>query len=103
MIELKQHDTSRPITDTLTINGVAINLANATVSLIFRAADGTVTKRTATIVSAGFGQVQYTPIPADVATPGIFDLEWEIVFVDSTNLTVPTSGYIRLIIHPDLG
>ena len=104
MIEIKQHDNSRPFTDTLVLDGNPINLSGATVSLIFWSNQTLLpTKRTATIVSAVTGEVSYSPLAADVATPGTYDLEWEIVFPDATQLTVPSSGYIELKVNRDLG
>lgn len=103
MAELKQHDTARKLTDTLRLGNAAIDLSGCTVSIIFRnRAGGSAVKRTATIVSAVNGQVEYKPIAADVQTAGEFDIEWEIVFPDATQLSVPTRDYARLTIHPDL-
>jgi hypothetical protein len=103
MIELKQHDTARPLTDTLTLGGTPINLTGAAVSLIFKNRRTLKSiKRAAVIVSAPAGTVKYQPVAEDVADQVEFDLEWEIVFADSTQLTVPTSGYTRLRINSDL-
>jgi hypothetical protein len=104
MIEIKQHDTSRTFTDTLVLDGLPINLSGATVSLLFKSNQTLLTtRRTATIGSPATGEVSYQPIAADVAYPGTFNLEWEIVFPDLKQLTVPSSGYIELKVNQDLG
>src|SRR4029453_17012526 len=104
MIEIKQHVTSRLFTDTLVLDGNPINLSGATVSLLFHSNQTLeTTRRTATIGSPATGAVSYHPVAADVAYPGTFNLEWEIVFPDAKQLTVPSSDYIQLKVNPDLG
>lgn len=104
MIEIKQHDTSRPFTDTLLLDGNPINLAGATVALLFHNRRTLLTtRRDATIESELTGEVSYQPVEEDVATPDTFDLEWEITFNDTSQLTVPSSGYIGLKVNADLG
>lgn len=101
-ISIKKGDTARAITDTLSLAGSPINLTGAAVVLVWNL-NGTVSRKTATIVSAAAGTVSYAPEPADVSTVGTVLLEWEITFADTTVLTVPTLRPIRLEILPDLG
>src|SRR4029453_6104118 len=104
MIEIKQHVTSRLFTDTLVLDGNPINLSGATVSLLFKSNQTLApTRRAAPMGSPATGEVSYQPVAADVAYPGTFNLEWEIVFADTKQLTVPSEDYIQLRINPDLG
>lgn len=104
MITLKKNDTGRLWTDTLKLNGAAIDLAGATVALLIRRAQSPpATRRTAAVVSAAAGTVSYQPVADDVGTPGLFELEWEITFGTGGILTVPSVGYIELTIVDDLG
>jgi hypothetical protein len=103
---IKQNDTSRPILGTLYLDDVAIDLTTAdTVELLWRRR-GSATPavaREATITNAALGQVSYTPIADDVALAGEYHLEWRITYANTTQLTVPSSGYIELNIERILG
>ena len=99
---VKRNDTSQAWTDTLTLNGSAINLVGCTVKLIISHEHGTVVSWSATVVSAAAGTVSYQPVTADVATAETLKLEWEITYPDLTVLTVPNDSYITLKIIPDL-
>jgi len=102
-ITVKKGDTARVITDTLTLDGTAIDLTDATVLLIWKF-NGTVSRtRTATIVDAAAGEISYQLLEADVDTAGVVEFEWEITFGDDTVLTVPTDGVLTLGIVEDLG
>ena len=111
MVELKQGDTARVLTDTLLLGGAAIDLTGAAVALLLKNEDtGALIRQTATIMFPDDqadltkrGRVQYQPTNSDVAKPGKYDLEWEITFSDDSMLTVPTHGYGKLKINPDLG
>lgn len=101
-IPIKQHDTARTLTDTLLLDGAAIDITSASVVLVWKRPDAQVYRRDATIVDAETGQVSYAPLAADVEDIGIHLLEWEITFASGKILTVPTNGYIRLNVLPDL-
>lgn len=101
---VKRHDTARALQDQLLLDGAAINLTGATVSICFKhLVNGTAWKRTATVTSAVTGQVSYTLIPADTETAGDYKVEWEITFSGGTILTVPDNDYHLLRILEDLG
>jgi hypothetical protein len=102
-VSIKKGDTSRKLTDTLTLDGSAINLTGGSVVLVWRDQDGTVSRKTATIASAVDGEVEYQLLTADVADAQRVLLEWEITFADTTVLTVPTMEFIVLNILDDLG
>lgn len=104
-IYIKEGDTARAWTDTLTLDGDPIDLTDATVVLVKRRVGvcDSEERLEADIVSSAAGTVSYQPLENDVEIAGTFELEWEITFSDDSVLTVPTSGYIRLIILRDLG
>lgn len=101
--EVKIGDTKRKWTDTLTLAGVAVNLTGATVVLVIKKPDSTVVRRSASIVSAANGQVEYQPVSGDVDAVGERLLEWEVTFGDGKVLTVPSAGYIHLTVVAELG
>jgi len=89
---VKQHDTARAFTDTLTVGGVALNLSTATlVNFVLELPTGSV-DRVATVVSAVAGTVSYTPVAADVATIGTFRQHWKVTFAEG-RIVVPSNGY----------
>lgn len=97
-IFIKKHDSARLLTDVLQYSdGSPIDLTNATVSLIWNS-----TRKSASIVSATTGAVSYQLTDADVAETGTIELEWEIVFNDNKELSVPTTDRISLRILADL-
>lgn len=101
-VNIKQHDTSGLFTDTLTIDGTAINLTDADVFFLLRK-PGLIIRQEAEVVTEASGTVKYQVVEADVAITGKFQQEWEIVFSDDTLLTVPNDGYNIVNILHDLG
>lgn len=103
LVTIKQNDTARILYDDLKINGVAINLSGSAVTLVWRnPRTGTTTRKTATVAVAASGSVSYALTADDLASPGSFVLEWEVVFPDTTQLSVPTETYLKLNILDDL-
>ena len=99
---IKKGDTKRKFTDTLTLGGLPVDLTGATVQLLFKSGQtGVVVSRTATVVSAAAGTVEYQPIDADVAEAGAYLLLWKVTFPGSLYLHWPSDGYIRLNIEPN--
>ncbi len=106
-LELKQFDTARPIRQTLILAGAPIDLSQAGTVVYLNFKDvqrGTAWQRTATILDDGTaalrGQVEYYPIAGGVDDDGAFELEWEIIFADTTRETVPTNTRVSLLIYP---
>ncbi len=100
---IKRNDTARVISDALTLDGAAINLTGATVSLCLRnITTGASFKHAATVTNAVGGRVEYAMQAADTATAGRFRLEWEIVLSSGAVLTVPDDDYHTLNILEDL-
>lgn len=53
----------------------------------------------AAIVSAAAGTVRYTPVAGDFDTPGQYAGEFVITFPGAKTQTVPTTGYIAIVIN----
>jgi hypothetical protein len=111
---VKQGDTARVWTDTLTIDDEPIDLTGAVVKLRIRAYEpsgpfgtlggtptGDATEEDATVTDALAGEVSYQPNDGDVAVAGFFALEWAIT-IAGAHLTVPSNGYIILQVVGDL-
>jgi hypothetical protein len=73
-------DRNPSITETITINGVAVDLTTATVRFKMRAVGSSTLKvdASATIVSAVAGAVRYDWLGADVDTAGQYLVWWEV-------------------------
>jgi len=104
-LTIKRNDLARQIEDALKLDGAAIDLTGASVSIVLRnRTTETVIKRAATILSpATAGLVEYQFVSGDTVVAGSYDLEWEIVFPDTRHLTVPDNSYHTLNILADLG
>jgi len=100
----KRNDTNLKFTDTILVNGLAADLTNSTVSFVLRdQSSGVAVKKTATVVGAMLGTVEYAPVIGDVSKAGTFSQEWEVVWQNGKQLTIPSSGYNTVVIDPDLG
>mgnify|MGYP001567930676 CR=1 FL=1 len=103
-IYIKRNDTASVLQDQLLLDGVAINLTGATVSLCTKNnRTGASLKRSAAIVNALTGQVEYQLIAEDTATVGDHLVEWEIIFGNGRILTVPDNDWHIMKIVEDLG
>lgn len=100
---INQYDTLRAIRQQLKVGTAAIDLTGCTVTLLWKpqSPNGVVRQLAATIVDAATGIVEYQPLDADVATPGLFDLQWKVVSPGG-RLTVPTNARTRLAIAATL-
>jgi hypothetical protein len=102
-VTLKRNDTNLKFNDTILVNGVAADLSDASVSFILRSQpSGLAVKRSATVANAATGQVEYSPVLADVSIAGDFDQEWEVVWLSGKQLSIPTRGFNRVTILEDL-
>jgi len=102
----KQHDTKITFTDTPTIDGVVVppaNLAGCTLSFLLKdqSNPANAIKKAATINVDG--TFSYQPVPADVATIGKYQQEWEVIYPSGQILTFPNNGYNIVKIIADLG
>lgn len=108
MLNIKRNDTV-PLTATLRVAGAPIDLQGATVRFHMRDSAGIlVVDSAATVIQNGDGsdgtkgRVKYEWVASDTATAGVFSLEWEVTFADSTVRTFPTTHPTKLKIWGDL-
>jgi len=83
-------------------NGVAVDLASATVNFYMGNINGNVVTSTATIVNAEAGLVRYDWVALDTADSGMYQAEFEVIFIGGTKETFPNNDYISVVIKPDL-
>lgn len=100
---IKAHDVLPTIVAALTVDGVPVNLAGATVRFIMKPTGGTVkVNAPATLVNAAGGIVRYDWAPGDTDTPGSYQAEWEITWPGPKKQTVPTTSYHTIDVLADL-
>jgi hypothetical protein len=100
---IKQNDTSPSMLATLQdANGVAVDLASATVNFYMGNINGNIVNSIATIVDAEAGQVRYDWAALDTSDSGMYQAEFEVVFIGGTKETFPNNDYISVVIKPDL-
>lgn len=101
-LTIKRGDTARKITDVLTLNGSPLNLSGATVEIAWRQKLGSeVVTKTATIVVAGDGSVEYQFVEGDTDVAGDYWLEWHVETA-SGRITFPSDSKHTLSIVEDL-
>ncbi len=108
---IKRGDTVPSMVATIssTVDSVTtvVDLTLATEVLAFFDSSGVILER-ACVVDANplLGKVSYTFVDADWATGqfavGSYKLEFQVTFSDGSILSVPTSGYLKLTVKPDL-
>lgn len=109
MIQLKQHDTARPITDTLLLDGLPVDLTGADVVFIMRPktpendAPGVRHDFVTIDLPEINANVRIVPTEDIVGVAGLFETEWEATLAGGAVLTFPTKGYNLMKINPDLG
>lgn len=100
-----QTDTLPPITASLTdTNGTVVNLTAAT-SVSFAMSNflaGVTVRGTATVVNAATGSVSYSWKPGDLATPGVYCVEWAVTWTGGGTTTYPQHGYDFVTVMNDL-
>lgn len=100
-MKIKSQDTAVTFTDTLTLDGAAVNLTGATV-LFLIANESLAFSGAATVVNAASGTVRYLPGAGFPTTPGLYQQEWEVTFADASKLTFPSDRYNKVTILEDL-
>lgn len=97
-IFVKRNDTARILTDTLLMSdGTPIDLTDSTLKFIINGV-----KKSAEIINATLGTVQYRFEDTDIDNTGTLICEWEITYDTGLQLSVPTKGHIIIRILPDL-
>ena len=104
VITIKRTDTGRKLSDSLTIDGAAVNLTGATVKLAMRnKLESAVVTRNASIVGdPTLGAVEYQFITGDVAVAGEFVIEWHVTLAGGGKLIFPSDAQHTLKIVEDL-
>lgn len=104
IFHLKRGDTSPALLYRL---APEVNLAGASVAFSMRVRDGgpTVIEREAASVEGdpADGVVRYDWTPADTATAGRFEAEFEVTYADGAVETFPNEGFIIVMIAGDIG
>lgn len=105
--EIKRHDTLPAYVVALSDTNGPIALTAATsVQLLMRVkgtAEGATTINTPMVIADPVASiVSYQWQPADTATPGDYDTEFEIHFPGGKQ-TVPTDGYLTVTVNDDIG
>jgi len=101
----KQHDTRITFKDTPTIDGTPMlpaDLVGCTLSFLLKTMDGVVAIKKAATINPD-ATFSYDPVPADVATIGKYQQEWEVVFPNTKILSFPNFEYNIVKIIADLG
>lgn len=106
--EIKRHDTRPYWPVTLEFDDASNpDVSGATISMVCRERSSNVIKfkdsATVFITDGPNGQIEWRPTASQVDEAGRFNVEWEVVFSDSTQQTFPTRGYDRLTVVGDLG
>jgi len=104
MIYIKQNDRRPPASQTLKRGDTVVDLTEATgVTFKMREQGRKELKvNTAGMLISNDGEVRYNWQSGDTDTPGMFEVEWEVIWNDGTTETFPTLGYEPCIIHGDL-
>ena len=101
---IKRNDTSPIIRRILKDSaGAAIDFTGGTVRFHMNELDGTnVVDSAATANDASAGDVQYAWQAADTANVGLFNIEWEVTYADSSIETFPNDSHETVSIFEDL-
>jgi hypothetical protein len=105
---IKRNDTKGKFIDTLTLDGVPVNLTGCTIKFLMRrrgrstGSPETLVRTAAITGDPTQGKVEYQPVAGDVDKEGIFDHEWQVTFVDGKILTVPNQTFNTVEILRDL-
>ena len=104
IVYLKQYDTKPDLQ--ITVNDdqdAAIDVTSATIAFHMNSSDGTVKVDAAgAIVTAASGIIKYVWATGDLDTVGTYNCEFQITFADTTILTVPSKGYLTVVVGAEL-
>jgi len=103
---LKRHDTAPAFTASLLdANGDPVNLSGAAARFLMRNPRTRALKVSGamSITDAALGRVSYAWAAADTDTPGVYQVEVQVTFADTTIETFPNGSHHRLEVLKDLG
>jgi hypothetical protein len=101
-LTLKQNDVGRVLEDTLLLNGSALNLSTAEVTLRIVNPFGVAVDRDADIVNATAGTVKYIFTPEDSEVAGHHLMEWIVTFSGGAVFRFPDKDFMHLEIEASL-
>lgn len=105
---IKQGDNWQPIWFTLfaatgaQVTPTWLDLTNASSVTIVMKSGPILTTGSCAIASAVGGRGRYDQSPTEMATPGSFDVEWEVLWNNGKTETVPNTGTRQLLVEDDL-
>ena len=100
---IKQNDTSPSLRATLQdANGNPVDVTGASVQFHMRSSGSVIVDAVASIVTPASGIVEYSWAPADTATVGSYQAEFEVTYASGAVETFPNTGYIRVRIRDDI-
>jgi len=104
-ITIKQHDLYPPLQFTLSDANGPVDLSTAESITLLMKSGGTVVDGTCTADAdqvTNKGVATYTWVSGDTDTAGTYDVEFEVAWPDGIE-TFPNTGYLSIVIEPDLG
>lgn len=105
---IKRGDTLPVLEVELTLEGAAVDLTGASVEFYFSRGSSTVITRTAELAAdPSTGRVRYEfrvveDWTSEDFSVGSYRFETQVTFPDGSILTVPTSGYNKVVVTQDL-
>jgi hypothetical protein len=99
---MKRGDTAPALRAELTDNGEPIDLTPATVKVIGKRNGAAVFSRAAT-TKTNLGVVTMAWGPTDTMLPGLISIEIELTWANGDVQTLPSNGYLQVLVDPDLG
>lgn len=101
---MKEGDLAPSIPSTLYVDGAILVLTGCTVKFVMTPAGETtpVIDRAATIVDAAAGKVRYDWQAGDTAKCGRYTAVWKVTLTSSKQLTVPSEGFLQIVIGHNL-
>lgn len=104
IVYVKQNDTKPDLQVTVKdANDDAIPVDGATIEFQMSSLDGTNKISSAgSIVTPASGIIKYIWATGDLDTVGDYNASFQITFSDSTILTVPSKGYMKIIVQKEL-
>lgn len=103
-VYLKQNDTKPDLQVTVNDdNGDAVDVSGATIAFHMNTTAGVSKVDSAgAIVTAESGIIKYVWVAGDLDTIATYNGEFQITFSDSSILTVPSKGYLTLVVGAEL-
>lgn len=104
---IKRGDTLPVLEVELALDGVAVDLTGASVEFYFRRGSTTITRNAELAADPTTGRARYEfrvveDWTSEDFSVGSYRFEIQVTFADGSILTVPTSGYNKVVVTQDL-